>query len=88
MRLAMGNRRVEVRPESYVARAWRIALAHMRLGEIPIEQSDLASVEMNPSAARLVSPEAHVERSSDEVDRSVEESFPASDPPSWTSSHA
>jgi len=65
---------------SWVARAWRVALAHLRGGETPVEELDLGG----PASV----PEREHDRRNDAIDESVDESFPASDPPSWTSSHA
>ena len=63
--------------ESRVARAWRIALAHMSGGEIPMDQLDFAQA-----------PTKDIAEQDAEIDRSAEESFPASDPPSSSRSHA
>ncbi len=68
--------------ESRVARAWRIAFAHMSGGEIPMEALDFAHVD-----ERIVSDKSLKEQDA-EIDRSADESFPASDPPSWSRSHA
>ncbi len=79
------------RRESRVARAWRIAMAHMGVGEIPIDELDLGDpggappVKDEPPPHKDARPPAP---SDQEVDRSADESFPASDPPSWTPSHA
>jgi len=80
------------RRESRVARAWRIAMAHMGVGEIPIEELDLGTP---ATPAKPVKEEPRPQKdtrapvpSEDEIDRSADESFPASDPPSWTPSHA
>jgi hypothetical protein len=66
---------------SQVAEAWRIAMAHLHLGEVPIEELDLG----DPKGAAPKDPKPPTER---EIDDSVDESFPASDPPSWTKTHA
>ena len=85
-----------------VAEAWRIAMAHMQLGEIPIEQLDIA----DPLPATPAEPphatdgdeqedpseterdDSPAEPTESEIDDSVDDSFPASDPPSWPKSHA
>ena len=85
---------------SRVAEAWRIAMAHMQLGEVPIEQLDFADAASSPPVAgspRTPTPTSHaVEREDDdrpapsdaEIDEEGDDSFPASDPPSWPKSHA
>lgn len=81
---------------SRVAEAWRVAMAHMHLGEIPIEQLDLGDPLPEDARSQLTGDTAHpgedVERdrapSEAEIDESSDESFPASDPPSWSRSHA
>ena len=87
---------------SRVAEAWRIAMAHMQLGEIPIEQLDIAdplpSTPAEPphaadcdERAKPSEPErddAPAKPSESDIDDSVDDSFPASDPPSWPKSHA
>lgn len=84
---------------SRVAEAWRIAMAHMQLGEIPIEQLDLGDplppeeARPQPKQADGTAPrgrDADPERAPNEaeIDESGDESFPASDPPSWPRSHA
>ncbi len=79
-------------PQSYVAEAWRVTLAHLRLGEVPFERLDIAGPW--PLATERESqqpvPDAAPERGSSdaEIDESAAESFPASDPPSWPHTHA
>lgn len=84
---------------SRVAEAWRVATAHMRLGEIPIEQLDIGDPlpgDAAPPANRAddSAPLADAAPASDhavseaEIDESGDDSFPASDPPSWPRSHS
>lgn len=83
---------------SRVAEVWRIAMAHMQLGEVPIDQldfADAASSRPGDESPRPPTPSSQAaerddrpEPSEAEIDEEVDDSFPASDPPSWPKSHA
>jgi hypothetical protein len=86
---------------SRIAEVWGIAMAHMQLGDVPIEALDLGDplpeTPETPTPAPGTAPERGAASGDDdrahpaneaEIDESVDESFPASDPPSWSKSHA
>jgi hypothetical protein len=60
---------------SRIERAWRVISAHLGFGEVPIEALDL-----DPFVDPGITDDAA-------VDRAADDSFPASDPPSFTASH-